>query len=953
MHGAFPRSQERCRGKLREKGKKESQALTPLRTTPAWSAQAGQSAVQCKVPFLVAGFCDQHVKQCPEPRQLPSNAPRQQPRSPPHRTARRQTANRLPTVPEPQVNAPSHPDPGTTTIAREDLLAVLAEAETRLLDLAKQHAEARRHVEHLRIQVSSADTREAQPTTLPEQHDAIPCTPAQKVQLFRSLFRGRDNVFPRLWVNTKKGTKGYSPACANEWVRGVCEKPRIKCGECTHQAFLAVDDDVVLGHLQGRHVIGVYPMLEDETCWFLAADFDKADWMQDVAAFVSTCTEFDVPAAVERSRSGNGAHVWIFFASPVPAAVARTMGCYLLTETMARRHELPLSSYDRFFPNQDTMPRGGFGNLIALPLQHRARELGNTVFVDANWQPHADQWGSLASLARVAPAKAHGLAREAQERGRVVGARMAEDPSEDNPSPWLRPPSRRAASVPITGPLPAQVRAVLAQQVFVEKDGLPSALLSQIKRLAAFQNPEFYKKQAMRLSTSLTPRVIGCAEETAQHLALPRGCMADLQELLVSHKVSLTLEDKRTLGAPLTVAFTGTLEPAQQKAAHDLMQHDVGVLVAPPGSGKTVIGAHLIAARGRNTLVLVHRTQLLDQWRAQLSVFLGVDRKKIGAIGGGKRKVTGQLDVAMIQSLVRQGKVDDLVAGYGHVLVDECHHVSAVSFEHVMREVHARYVTGLTATPHRRDGHHPILEFQLGPVRHAIHPKGLAGQRQIKRQLVARETTWCPADAAAQPKIQDIYRQLATDADRNRLIVDDVIQAVEQGRSPIVLTERRDHLEFFEAQLRGVVRNLLVLRGGMGRKQRLECQQRLADIPASEERLVLATGRFIGEGFDDARLDTLFLAMPVSWKGTLVQYAGRLHRRSAGKADVRIFDYVDRRVPMLARMFEKRMSGYRSMGYSIAAPETAPRTRTGDHEDRRVEYEQGTIAGMGDDALRT
>ena len=832
---------------------------------------------------------------------------------------------------------------------RDELLRELAAAEARLAELTAQHRQAQALVDNLRSQMVEAAPLAA---SRPTGHREAGSSPAEKIRLFRSLFRGRGDVFPKLWINTKKGTKGYSPACGNDWVRGICEKPRVKCGECPHQAFLPVDDDVVLGHLQGRHVIGVYPMLEDETCWFLAADFDKAEWMQDVAAFVSTCAEFNVPAAVERSRSGNGAHVWIFFASPVPASVARTMGCYLLTETMARRHEIPLRSYDRFFPNQDTMPRGGFGNLIALPLQQQARELGNSVFVDTNWQPHADQWSFLAACPRVAPAKAQTLACEAQERGRVVGARSAEDPAEADPSPWLRPPSRRTAAAPISVPLPAKMHAVIAQQVFVEKEGVPSALLGQIKRLAAFQNPEFYKKQAMRLSTSLTPRVVSCAEETPQHLALPRGCMADLQDLLASHKVNLTLEDNRTLGTPLTVAFKGTLEPAQQKAAHDLMQHDVGVLVAPPGSGKTVIAAHMIAARGRNTLVLVHRTQLLDQWRMQLSVFLGVDQKQIGAIGGGKRKVTGQLDVAMIQSLVRHGQVVDLVAGYGHVLVDECHHVSAVSFEQVMREVHARYVTGLTATPHRRDGHHPILEFQLGPVRHSIHPKGLAGQRLITRQLVVRETTWCPVDAAAQPKIQDIYRQLATDADRNRRIVDDVIQAIEQGRSPILLTERRDHLEFFEAQLRGVVRNLLVLRGGMSRKQRLDCQQRLADVPASEERLVLATGRFIGEGFDDARLDTLFLALPVSWKGTLVQYAGRLHRRAEGKVDVRIFDYVDSRVPMLARMFARRMSGYRSMGYTLAAPEAASGSGTGDHESR-VDYEQDTIPGMADVDLRT
>lgn len=620
---------------------------------------------------------------------------------------------------------------------REELLRELAAAKARLADLAIQHRLAESTVERLRKLADGEHPDDAAAATHPP---SLPSSPAEKIRLFRTLFRGRPDVYPKLWTNDKKSTKGYAPACSNEWVRGICEKPRVKCGECPHQAFLAVDEDVILAHLQGRHVVGVYPLLLDESCWFLAADFDKGDWKEDVAAFLTTCREFDLPAAVERSRSGNGAHVWFFFAAPVPAAVARTMGCYLLTETMSRRHELPLTSYDRLFPNQDTMPRGGFGNLIALPLQHTPRQTGNTLFVDDDWQPFADQWGFLATIPRIPPAVVHTLAREASERGRVVGARAADFPAEGDAEPWLRPPSRRAAPAPITVPLPTHVHAVLAQQVFVEKQDLPSALLSQIKRLAAFQNPEFYKKQAMRLSTALTPRVIGCAEETPHHVGLPRGCVEDLRELLTGHNVGLLLDDKRTLGTPLEVVFQGELDSTQQQAARDLLAHDIGVLVAPPGSGKTVVGANLIAARGRNTLVLVHRTQLLDQWRTQLAMFLGIDKKQIGAIGGGKRKITGNLDVAMMQSLVQRGEVTDLIAGYGHVLVDECHHVSAVSFEHVMREVQARYVTGLTATPRRRDGHHPILEFHLGPVRHTVDPKGLDCACATRRG--ACPTTW-------------------------------------------------------------------------------------------------------------------------------------------------------------------------------------------------------------------
>ncbi len=800
----------------------------------------------------------------------------------------------------------------------DSLEAEIARSEARLAELRREDAELRARLERLRRQAAGDGCQAAPTRRAPACEATRPATPAEKITLFRSLFRGRGDVFPRLWINAKKGKQGYAPACANEWVRGVCEKPRVKCGECPNQAFVAIDDHVIQEHLQGRHVVGVYPLLEDETCWFLAVDFDKDEWKEDVAAFVETCAAFGLPAAVERSRSGNGAHVWFFFEAPVDAGAARRMGCYLITETMSRRHELRMTSYDRLFPNQDTMPRGGFGNLIALPLQYQARQAGNTVFVDDRWEPIGDQWSFLASYPRMAASRVHDLAREASERGQVLGVRASGDPEEAETKPWLRKPSRTARTSAIAGPLPAQVRAVLAQEIFVEKRDLPSALLNQIKRLAAFQNPEFYEKQAMRLSTARTPRVIGCAEETVLHIGLPRGCRADLEELLESHRIALVVQDERLDGESLDLVFHGELSSVQQKAADQLMRHETGVFVAPPGSGKTVVGAHLIAARARSALVLVHRTQLLDQWRNQLALFLDLPLRDIGQIGGGKRKVTARLDVAMIQSLVRRDQVDDIVGSYGHVVVDECHHVSAVSFERVMREVRARYVTGLTATPRRRDGHHPILEFQLGPVRHRIDPKSQAARRPFEHRLLVRETSWRLEEDTDRPTIQDIYRRLAVDEERNRMIVDDVVQALEERRSPIVLTERRDHLEFFVDQLRGVARNLVVLRGGMGAKQRREIAERLASIPEDEERLLLATGRFIGEGFDDARLDTLFLAMPVSWRGTLVQYAGRLHRSHHGKVDVRVYDYVDRRVPMLARMFDKRLAGYRAMGYQVA-----------------------------------
>jgi superfamily II DNA or RNA helicase len=455
----------------------------------------------------------------------------------------------------------------------------------------------------------------------------------------------------------------------------------------------------------------------------------------------------------------------------------------------------------------------------------------------------------------------------------------------------------------------------LAQLLYVETAGLPSALINQIKRLAAFQNPEFYKKQALRLPTALTPRVVSCAEDHPQHVGLPRGCREGLEDLLRHYEVDLEITDARCDGQALAVSFRGVLAEAQEKAVQALIRSDEGIFVAPPGSGKTVVAASLIARRACNTLVLVHRAPLLEQWLAQLAIFLDLDPKQIGRIGGGRRNPTGIVDVAMIQSLVRRGAVDEIVGTYGHVIVDECHHLPAVSFERVMREIGAKYVTGLTATPRRRDGHHPILGFLLGPIRHIITAQAQAAEQAFLYRLVVRETSFALAAGTETEGIQGIYGQLACHGPRNDLIVDDVISALGEGRSPILLTERRDHLEYLAERLRGAARNLVVLRGGMGRKQRGEAAAQLAQIPDGEERLILATGRFIGEGFDDARLDTLFLAMPVAWRGTLVQYAGRLHRSHGSKREVRIVDYVDRRVPMLGRMFEKRMRGYRAMGY--------------------------------------
>jgi superfamily II DNA or RNA helicase len=444
----------------------------------------------------------------------------------------------------------------------------------------------------------------------------------------------------------------------------------------------------------------------------------------------------------------------------------------------------------------------------------------------------------------------------------------------------------------------------------------------------------------MHLSTARFPRVIACFEDQPLYLALPRGCVGEVEQLLGEHSVKLALSDQRQDGAPIEWRFDGQLTPLQRKAATALLKHDTGVFVGPPGIGKTVLGTYLIGERARSTLILVHRKPLLEQWVAQLAIFLGVEEKEIGQIGGGKHKPNRRLDVATIQSLVRKDKVDDIVAGYGQVIVDECHHLPAQSFERVLAEVKARYLVGLTATPQRRDGHHPITAMQLGPVRFKVDAKTQAALRPFEHKLIVRETAFRLAEGAPEPTIQELYRDLTGDAARNRLIVDDVIAALHEGRSPILLTERREHLDLLTAALRPVVRHLVVLQGGMSAKDRRDSFDQLASIPGKEERLVLATGKYVGEGFDDARLDTLFLAMPVSWKGTLVQYSGRLHRLHPAKKEVRVYDYVDGQVPMLLRMFQKRLPTYRAIGYARGE---APLGFAEPREERTIVYDEEAL----------
>ncbi len=748
-----------------------------------------------------------------------------------------------------------------------------------------------------------------------------------KIQLFKDLFRGREDVYPKRWENNKTGKSGYSPVCGNEWKAGLCDKPRVKCSVCTNRSFLPVTDQVIQNHLSGtdsnnhypvNFVIGVYPLLIDERCWFLAIDFDKANWQEDVKAFSLVCDENKVSHAIEISRSGKGAHIWIFFAQLVFAVEARKLGAMLLTQAMNHNPEMGFESYDRFFPNQDTMPKGGFGNLIALPLQKKAREKGNSIFVNEQLMPYEDQWAYLSTVQKLSLFELAHLINQAEKQNNILGVKMPVE--EDNGKPWQMSPSRNN-NVPIDmGVLPKEINLVIGNQIFIEKKNLSAPLHNKIIRIAAFQNPEFYKAQAMRLSTFDKPRIISCAENYSEHIALPRGCMDELLLLLKELKVKSCIKDERFIGNPIeSIKFLGELTPEQKTVVEKLCQHDIGTLSATTAFGKTVIALYILAHRQVNTLIVVHRRQLMDQWLERITTFLNINKKQIGRIGGGKRKPTGIIDVAIMQSLSKQQQVDDLVANYGQVIFDECHHLSAVSFESVAKACKAKYVLGLSATLTRKDGHHPIVYMQCGPIRYKVDAKKQALARPFDHRVVQKQTGFQLSETESQdeqPTIQKVYAALIEDEKRNRMIIDDLKQLLKNKRSPLILTERKAHVTLLAEEVKQFAKNIIVLQGGTGIKQRKQIMQTLKNISDNEERVLIATGRYLGEGFDDARLDTLLLVMPISWKGTLAQYVGRLHRLHHAKTEVLIYDYVDE-IPMLVRMSEKRVSGYKSLGYTV------------------------------------
>ena len=752
----------------------------------------------------------------------------------------------------------------------------------------------------------------------------------EKVELFQSLFKGRDDVFAKRWYSNATKQSGYQPVCEREWNRDFCDKRKFKCVECPNRLFASLSYEHIYNHLAGkdelgRDVIGMYPILKDNTCHVLCADFDDKScehgYWNDVLVFVGVCKEWNIPCFIERSRSGNGAHVWIFFDSPITAIKARKLGKAILTEALNRNAYLSFNSYDRFFPNQDTLPEGGLGNLVALPLQGKARRNGNSVFVDENFQAYPDQWAFLQNIQKISEVTVDAIIRKHDSS-------LGELTKSSESKPWEVP----KAETVVKSDFPSNITLTRANMLYIPLVGLSAKVVNLFKRMAAFHNPEFYAKQGMRLSTYEIPRIISCSELLDDYLAMPRGCEDDVKEVLDANKIKYVMEDKTNRGRNIGVVFRGKLREEQRKAMECMLLHNVGTLSATTAFGKTIFAIAMIAQRKVNTLILVHRKSLLDQWKKQLEDFLEMneavadaDSKRksrsnlssIGLLYSGKDSLHGIIDIALIQSCQEGTEIKPFVQNYGMVIVDECHHVSSVSFEQVLRQVRAQYVYGLTSTPIRKDGHQPIIFMQCGKIRYTADAKSQMEKQGFTRTLIPRFTSFRNLSSDAKTYTQ-IVEEMSKDEARNRFIVEDVKKTIEEGRTPIILTSLTSHVRLLAEMLSPYANHVITLVGADSIKEKRLAMEQLQKIPASEPLVIVATGKYIGEGFDYPRLDTLFLVLPISWKGNIAQYAGRLHREYKGKREVCIYDYVDVRVPLCDSMYRKRLKGYASVGYGVS-----------------------------------
>ena len=773
-------------------------------------------------------------------------------------------------------------------------------------------------------------------------------TPAH-ARFFYALFHGRSDVYAKRAV-MKNGKAGYFPVCENLWRYGVCPKAdrqKVKCVSCPNRSWVPLSQRVLMAHLTGERadgsdVIGIYPLLPDDTCRFLVFDFDDHEaspgtaWQEDVDALRKICSQNAVPCSVERSRSGSGAHVWLFFDVPIPAELARRFGSALLTKGAESVNLKDFKAYDRMLPAQEHLPDGGLGNLIALPLQGQALQQVNSAFVDENWNAYPNQWEYLKSVQKIGKAFVEEKTALWGADGEMGALSKTED-MEETEKPWKKTPTlfrAEDAAKPIS--------ITLANGIYIDTAGLKPRLQNALRRLAAYSNPEFYKKKALGFSTRNIPRIVFCGEDVGGYIHLPRGCAEKLTAQLDSIEIPYTLGDERQVGREIKVDFKGTLYPQQADAAARMLEHDTGVLCAATAFGKTAVGAYLVAQRRANTLVLVHNAEIMKNWVEDFEKFLQIDeelpeyitpkgrhkyrKSVIGTLSGGRNTLGGILDVAMITSLGQGDAVNELVKNYGMVIMDECHHAGAAIAEDVLNAVSAKYVYGLTATPKRDDGQEQKIFMQFGPIRYRYTARDRAAAQNVRHFVYPRFTRLFVPNAN-RLSYNQARRAVVESEVRNEQILTDVTACLQAGRTPLVLTKEKEHAAFLYEHIKPNADHVFLLQGGSSAKQKEELRAQMRAVHPTESVVLVAIGQYIGEGFNFPRLDTMMLTMPISWQGNVEQYAGRLHRDYEGKQDVIIYDYVDAHIHVLESMYYKRLRTYKRIGYEIiAAPNEEKQT---------------------------
>ena len=786
------------------------------------------------------------------------------------------------------------------------------------------------------------------PVTITKQH----------IQYYYHLFKGRNDVYSKRSgkVNKKTGKHGYYTQCWNFWKDGICPKKnhsQFNCGECQNQKYKELTGQVLYEHLIGARedasdVIGLYPMFPDETVNFLVFDFDchddkiggddganlESDWMTEVNAFRKICEINEVPVLVERSRSGKGAHVWIFFEKPILASVARRFGTALLSKGAESVNMKNFKYYDRMLPAQDHIPlntktgKPGLGNLVALPLQGQALKLGNSAFIDENWNVYPNQWECLKEVKKLSLETVEERIKEWSAEG-ILGVLSNEFEADTERTNDTKPWEKTKHSLHKED-VSSVVEIVIADKVYIGTKDMKPRMQNALRRMAAFSNPDFYKKAAMGLSTKGIPRIVFCGYDEAGYICIPRALLDSVIDRFNEVGISFTLTDNRCSGTLLDVSFNGTLYEEQMRAAKAILEHDNGILAATTSFGKTVVGAYMIAQRKTNTLILVHNTEIQKNWIEDLNKFLDVNaelpeyktktgrikkRKNIiGKLHAGHNSMTDIIDVAIFSSLGKGDEIDPIIEQYGMVIMDECHHGAAQTVEDVIGSAKAKYVYGLTATPKREDGLEKKVFMQFGPIRFRYTAKERAEKQGIDHFVYPRFTRLV---SASHLKVNEANRAVIECESRNEQIIADVENCIQNGRTPLVLTKYKEHAELLYQRLQGKADHVYLLQGGGSRKTKDEMRIQMRSIPDAESIVLVAIDKYIGEGFNFPRLDTMMLTMPAAAEGNIEQFAGRLHRDYETKKEVIIYDYVDSHIRVLEKMYHKRLRTYKKIGYEI------------------------------------